>query len=325
MSGVVTAYGYAHDLSSACSFFCNYAPLIHNPDVADWNVVLSVLAKECTTEHAKVPMNLNSSLANTAAHWYAQPNKELIRSGVPLNMPYISNDLDEVRSNLEGKTPVEAIHYLFDYLVANHNMTDERRGSKITQIKANSQSFCILATVMHHTNSTVGEISAFSKSAKDLNLPFDGRFVNALVRSYGSNIDGAFDAWKNELRPALLAFGSNIKPAQKSRHLQMGYYGLASVCGRAARADLALRLAYAMEAEGLKARETFLRSYHAGKKEYEEKKKAAGPLGKILMTSARATAGSYENLLSIECSQYDVSDKRRAKDKRIRIILKKNQ
>ena len=108
----------------------------------------------------------------------------------------------------------------------------------------------------------------------------------------------------------------------KGKNLLAAYHALLYVCGRAFRPDVALRLVYAMSKEGLEPDETALNCYKSGKRRNSETTtsttgtKMRQKLGKLLNMAA-----AYESLLYVECVKYDQRDKRRAGEKRIRIIL----
>jgi hypothetical protein len=79
------------------------------------------------------------------------------------------------------------------------------------------------------------------------------------------------------------------------------------VAGKSLRADVALRLVYAMKKDNIEPSETTLNCYISGKRSAKEKHE---PL-----------MGQYEAVLKIECCKYDYGDKRRKEDARLRIIF----
>ena len=76
--------------------------------------------------------------------------------------------------------------------------------------------------------------------------------------------------------------------------------------------DIATRIAYAMKKSNVEPSEVTLNSYLAGKRVAIDK---FGE-GKNLRLQ-----NQYESLLSVECLKYNEKDKRRANDRKIRIIL----
>ena len=156
-------------------------------------------------------------------------------------------------------------------------------------------------------------------------VPADGRFANAVIRCFGSDIDAAVDAWKTQLRKACLKYEKRerkkpVSPTRsKGKNLLAAYHALLYVSGRSVRPDVALRLVYAMAKEGLEVDETALNCYEAGKRTKTDTivgTKMGEKLKKLLNM-----ASAYESLLYVECVKYDKRDKRRAGERSIRIIL----
>jgi hypothetical protein len=138
----------------------------------------------------------------------------------------------------------------------------------------------------------------------------DGRFLNAVLRCFGDNIDGALDAWKREIGPAASAYERVSK--KRGANVLAAFNGLMYVCGRAIRPDIATRIAYAMKKSGYEPTEVCMNSYLAGKRltlDGVDKGKNVG------------LTNQYESALLLECTKYNLNDKRRVNDKKIRIIL----
>ena len=131
-------------------------------------------------------------------------------------------------------------------------------------------------------------------------------------------------AWKKDIRSAALSHenrkrpSSSILPNRKKKNLAAAYHGLLHVCGRAGCPDIALRLVYAMSKEGVEPNETSLNSYNAGKKIREI---STGQGDEKQGAIRRAITNQYETLLTVECTKYEASDKRRKGDRRVRIIF----
>jgi hypothetical protein len=141
----------------------------------------------------------------------------------------------------------------------------------------------------------------------------DGRFLNAVLRCFGDDIEAALAAWKTDIGPAAASQQRNGKI-----NLQQAYNGLMHVCGRALRPDIGVRVAYAMNKAGVEPTEVSLNCYKSGKRVALE-----GVTG--ISKRALGLTNQYENLLSVECTKYNTrkwdKSKRRAGDKKIRIIL----
>jgi pentatricopeptide repeat protein len=155
----------------------------------------------------------------------------------------------------------------------------------------------------------------------------DGRFVNAVLRCFGGNVDAALKFWKDDCREACIQHESRarFKPPSPSRskgkNLIAAYNGLLYVCGRALRPDVALRLVYAMSKEGLEPDELSLNCYKSGKK--IQQNMPANTRAKLAQSLKQTLnlVDSYEALLYIECMKYDQNDRRRTGEKRVRIIV----
>ena len=187
----------------------------------------------------------------------------------------------------------------------------------------------------------------------------DGRFVNALFRCFGDDIDAALAAWKQEIRKACVDHENRPRrepPSNqrtRAKNLIAAYNGLLYVCGRALRPDIAVRVAYAMNREGLEPNDVSLNNYNAGKRRRPrtdkgsrrdaegkfEKSEGDGASGTMRPESSKFGFASslklkvpklipkidfveqYENLLYVECTKYNQNDRRREGDKRVRIIV----
>jgi len=76
-----------------------------------------------------------------------------------------------------------------------------------------------------------------------------------------------------------------------------------------------VRLTYAMKTEGLEPSETALNCYLAGKRQRHKEWVLLNGNVSIMLEN------HYENILIVECSQFDVNDRRRMGDKKVRIIF----
>lgn len=198
------------------------------------------------------------------------------------------------------------------------------QGSKLMQPpKPNSQTYCLVASALARScdtqisKSNSNHALQLFRDAMDQGVTADGRFLNALLRCFGADINGALAAWKSDIGAAAAKFDLNTSDSRKQTtnrgaNLLAAYNGLMHVCGRALRPDVALRIAYAMQkTAGIEPTETSLNCYYAGKRAA-----LGGNDDKFSFNTA-----NYESLLSVECTKYNTNDTRRAGDKKIRIIL----
>ena len=293
----MTALGNLGDASSACWLFARYTVQSTRPQIREWNVLLGALAKVSQSNRSEVI----DTLTSPAASFFGAGSTDEHHS--PFNQI------------VSGSRPGDATAEILQLLVQG---SDELRVPK-----PDSQSFCLAASALqsHETNST--KAMQLFRQAADIGVGADGRFANAILRCFGQDIDGAVTAWKEEIRPACLQHENRLRRVppsrgrKKGKNLVAAYDGLLNVAGRALRPDIGLRLLYAMKREGLEPNETTLNSYRSGKR-----------LGQTLVKENRAKAFArklvldpYESLLFVECTRYDLNDRRRAGDRRVRIIV----
>jgi pentatricopeptide repeat protein len=164
----------------------------------------------------------------------------------------------------------------------------------------------------------------------------DGRMINALFRCFRDDLGAALEFWKMDVRPACL---SHIKRVVKrngnsdqlrQQNLLAAYSGLLYVCGCARRPDIALRIVYAMNKEGIEPMEISYNNYKTGKRARQEPE-LKGPIwnptgaskkrGFSTLLSKLSMMKQYESLLYVECTKYNAYDRRTEKDKRLRIIV----
>jgi hypothetical protein len=180
------------------------------------------------------------------------------------SQPSASNmENDALLKNLAGLTYWQAAKTLVNQLIQG---PDSQTYTLFTTIAA------IFQTDDNLIDGENGVAMEIFRSATKAGLPADGRFVNAVLRCFGSDIDAAIDAWKSEVRRACLAHENRVRfqPVSPSRrngkNLLAAYHGLIYVAGKALRPEVALRLVYAMTKEGLAVGETSLNCYMAGKR-----------------------------------------------------------
>lgn len=296
---IITAYGRAGDPSSACWVFEEAISRGNQGrNVENWNVLLGALSKGCVIGATKNNSKSALDILNSSA---AQSHR---------NPPDRMNDEsteNQIISKINGMSPLDASLAVLD---AMRNGTGPR---------PNSQSYCLVASALSGYGTAVRPDAARAlrlfRNATSEGVAADGRFLNAVLRCHCDDVEGALALWKSDVGPAAAA---RVDGSKARTDLIAAYNGLMHVCGRALRPDVATRIAYAMKKAGIEPTEVTLNSYFAGKREA-----LAGGEGdsSAAVRKKLRLADQYETLLSVECTKYNVGDKRRSKDKKIRIIL----
>ena len=299
----ITAYGNLCDPSSACIAFDELAPGTMN--ARTWNALLSALARSALIDNSTV-IHINAS---TSAFALVDSND--------------TNVVDRRMCKLvHGKSCYNALWKILSVM--------ERNGDEsvnITQAPSpNSQTFCIIASALQTGRSNSDLAMELFRNATRSSFSADGRFINAIFRCFGDDIDGAISAWKNEIRRSCLAHEHRRRPMppssrrKKGKNLIASYHGLLYVCGRALRPDVAVRLVYAMNKEGLEPTEMALNCYRSGKRMRQRLAKFDNSIEEKSGIGL-AMSKQFESILTVECTKYDTNDKRRAGEKRVRIII----
>ena len=316
LRAAITSYGRLGDPASACVMFDKFASGSMNASV--WNVLLGALAKGANWNNHNLRLDVSSCSA--ASMLYDDNDNDSDGQENPPQNKRLTNFTDRL-------TCTEAVHVILDI------MRQPPTGMVVP--RPNSQSYCIAASALQHGPTDAQLAINLFRNATNEMIPADGRFVNAIFRCFGSDLDAALAAWKKELRPACLAHEARTRSAppsiQRSRvkNLIAAYHGLLYVCGRALRPDIALRVAYAMVKEGIEPNDVSLNCYHAGKRTRErlaednitQEDTTDRPKRKLLPKFTLDFVDQYENLFFIECTKYDQNDMRRSKEKRVRIIV----
>eukprot|EP00751_Fragilariopsis_kerguelensis_P021333 CAMPEP_0170898818 /NCGR_PEP_ID=MMETSP0734-20130129/46280_1 /TAXON_ID=186038 /ORGANISM="Fragilariopsis kerguelensis, Strain L26-C5" /LENGTH=592 /DNA_ID=CAMNT_0011291651 /DNA_START=26 /DNA_END=1801 /DNA_ORIENTATION=- len=243
-------------------------------------------------------------------------------------------------SQLDGLTCIEAVICILNLMTAK-----------------NSQTYCVAASALQYASidesmrlshaisdssrggddddddndnsNTSLALQIFRRSRRD-GIRADGRLVNAIFRCYGDNIVGALDGWKTEIRKATTqnenhrSRHNKSKSSMKKKNIIAAYNGLLYVCGRAERPDIAVRIVYAMKnKEGLEPSENPYNNYRSGKRtrlsliaQNKQQERQRGILAKFL--PKLDMVGQYEDILYVECKQYDTRDRRTENEKRVR-------
>ncbi len=296
---IMMAYGRTNDPSSVCYTFHRMLQTQSlSNSLHSWNVLLSALSQTSRSE-AKIPLSCHISSAS-----FADKNTDKVKS--------------EERMLPEGVTFLDAVNgkNVIDASFAILQMMKDSSNNPIYEswvLKPNTQSYCLVASTLSHRGKNDGEkaIELYKDAASNA-IPADGRFINAVIRSFGNNIDSAINAWKTDLRLAVMNHENREQPRysknKKGKNLLAAYHGLINVAGKALRPDIALRIIYAMKKEGLEPTEATLNNYKSGSRENKREK----PI---------RLNNQYENLLAVECTRYSQLDKRRSNEKRVRIIF----
>lgn len=298
----ITAYGKVGDPSSAAWAFYKFLSIqSQGGRRKSWNIFLGSLSNGSRKRGADKLDVLSSVAALGLEGVLDEPGK---RGGTENDSARKATD---IMSQLKGMDCAQAGRYILDQMTASKEYPSP-----------DSQSYCLAATAMFHVGTSPDNAIQLFRDALASGAAPDGRLVNACIRCYGDQVDRALLAWKNEMRSAVLAHenrkrlsSSESFPKKRKKNLVAAYNGLLYVCGKAGRPDIALRLAYAMNKEGVEPNETSYNSYIKGKEDRTEKETAM----------MRILANQHESLLQVECVKYDTRDKRRENEKRIRIIL----
>jgi pentatricopeptide repeat protein len=311
----MTAFGNMGDASSACIIFDLFGSGPMN--TRRYNVLLGALAEGAKMGNSvlRVSSCIARILLDDNDSW---SGGDYEKDGI------LQNDQEKsfrICKLANGRTCTEAVESLLNLM--------GQAGSRTPP--PNSQSFCLAASALQYGPTDATLALDLFRNATYLGIPADGRFINAVFRCFGDDIESALSAWKGGMRSACVAHESRTRTTPQSiyrsraKNLIPAYNGLLYVCGRALRPDVALRIAYALNKEGIEPNDISLNCYRSGTRTRERLKRAnnenprqAG--GKKLLPNLRLIE-QYENLLFVECTKYDTNDKRRDGDKRVRIIV----
>lgn len=295
---VIGAYGDAGDAASACWMFLEMGRVCQKRGrgAESWNVLLGALARGCIGDKVSNVLDICGSSAAK-------------RSTENLSMEELASD--EFISLVDGMTCLDA-----SFAILNMMQSGNQTSPLMQSPKPNSQTYCLIASALSGFGTSAPRADRALKLFRDAmkqGVTPDGRFLNAILRCFGDDIEAALAAWKTDVGPAAASQQRN-----GNMNLQQAYNGLMHVCGRALRPDIATRIAYAMNKAGVEPTEVSLNCYKSGKRV------AMG--GKTDNSKKRlGLTNQYENLLSVECTKYNArkfdKSKRRAGDKKIRIIL----
>jgi hypothetical protein len=174
-----------------------------------------------------------------------------------------------------------------------------------------SQSFCLMALFQQRQQNLHPQAARhLYVNATLLGVDPDGRFLNGVLRCFGSNLSGALDLWKTDMRPRILSVYQGSTKIY-NQNLNLAYFGLFYVCGRALRPDVALRIGYAMNKDRLEPDERCLNTYRIGRRDH----------GKISAIKERLL-NIHESLLEVECSKSRVNNNwQNRNDWKVRVIL----
>lgn len=322
---LITAYGKVNDPSSACYIF-DMMIYFNNKErplrrtLNSWNTIQAVFADE-----SNFSSKLNFDDANGGNKVFSIISKECGINRGNSNSRFTKDNAThfQIKEFVDGVVCSEASVALLGIMNESNDIPEFSEQVPFP----NSQTYCYVATSLSHhlfPNSTLA-LSLFQQSQMN-SIPADGRFINAIIRCFGSDIDGAISNWKLEIGQAVTKYNDLRKGRSQNQNIIAAYHGLFNVCGQAGRPDIALRLVYAMTKKELVVNETALQCYEAGKKKMEELdilNEKSGVMGgdakkRVLR---KGMIGMYESLLVVECSKYEQTDKRRSGEKRVRIII----
>lgn len=299
LRALITTFGMLGDPASACIAFDEFAQGTMN--VRTWNALLSALARGAQQDWSSAICIDPSTLDDSA-------RASVVESGMC--------------KLVNGQSCFDAIQRILFVMESNGDQDVNLSRAP----RPNSQTFCIVASGLQAGPSNSDLAMDLFRNATSSSFSADGRLINAIFRCFGDDINGALSCWKSEIRSACLAHENRRRSPppsnrrKKGKNLIASYHGLLHVCGRALRPDIAVRLVYAMNKEGLEVNEMALNCYRSGKRTRQRL------LG--LHDGIEEKAGikfalikQFESVLLVECTRYDRNDIRRAGEKRVRIII----
>ncbi|GAX13919.1 hypothetical protein FisN_5Lh180 [Fistulifera solaris] len=292
----ISAFGSLSDPSSACWFCFKFYGHMRMASVRTLNVLMGAFAESAAADNS-MRLSMNDSAA-------ARHLDSLIDTHRRKSDSFIL---------LEGSKCEEAAVSLLEAMTRQNYYLP----------KPDSQTFCLVASTLQYGKTDASVAVELFRQATRVGITADGRFINAIFRCFGDNIDAAISAWKGEIRSFCLSHGthggknSDSQRRARDKNLFAAYNGLLYVCGRARRSDIALRVVYAMKKEGLDPSELSLNCYNSGKR----KRSFNNEFSQSWLTKRLKIADPYESLLYVECMKYDKNDRRRSGEKRVRIIV----
>lgn len=302
-NSMMTGYGNLNDPSSACFVFDYMMKKnLLNKSSNSWDALLNSLSKSSLD----VCGGKIDCMTSIASSFNQTSDKDVQVGSLPGNKTF---------SNLvNGLNSIEAAKAIYDVMKSGSTRNIE---SWIPS--PNVQSYCLIASTLSHGLCESKYALDIYNDAIQRGIYPDGRFLNAILRCYGDRVDEAIQVWKTELRPRALAYDKQRKSSAQNRYkenenLIVTYHSLLHVSGRAGRADVALQLTHAMRKDGIEPTETAINCYNAGSRRRTQVGGGSGKNNPMMMEQ-------YENLLAIECMKFDKNDKRRATEKRLRIII----
>lgn len=313
LRSAVTNYGRLGDAASACWILARFRP--NHLDTRTGNVLMGALA-ECARQESSRQLDVGASPTRALLQLQSCVAAQVFFSNEPRDS-IASHDLFPLCNNV---TVWEASMRLLEYMEKRGNTS--ANGAATWNTAPNSQTFCLVAAARQFAPTVTAEDAmALFRKAMALNVPGDGRFINSILRCFGGDIESALRCWKTEIRPFCVKHENRprtIPPANyrtKGKNLLAAYHGLFFVAGQAQRPDIAVRLVYAMQKEGLEPTEMSLNCYKSGQAWRRESANETTVEKRIPFFAP------YESLLSVECMKYDKNDKRRSGERRVRIIV----
>jgi len=329
----MTACGQLGNPGLACVLFDSYysQPRINQPNSPRlWNVLLNALSDSAEQDNPLIQID------TPAAKLFLE------RSNSRNNNNEIKNTIeaDSISELVQGKTCTDAVREVLHLM----NDPDLRPWGP----PPDAQTYCVAAAALQYAPETGPDLAMeLFRNATSKGVSADGRFVNAIFRCFGDDINQALIAWKSDIRRACIMHETS-SPSSPNRstnkNLIAAYNGLLHVCGRAQRPDVGVRLVYAMNREGIEPNEVSLNNYRAGKRlgtrlmgiktatlsssqqqqqqqqQRPQRTFGGGQFPKLTLPKLNMVQ-QYENILYVECTKYNQYNKRMSKDQRVRIIV----
>eukprot|EP00547_Thalassionema_nitzschioides_P005307 CAMPEP_0194218864 /NCGR_PEP_ID=MMETSP0156-20130528/24681_1 /TAXON_ID=33649 /ORGANISM="Thalassionema nitzschioides, Strain L26-B" /LENGTH=794 /DNA_ID=CAMNT_0038948349 /DNA_START=65 /DNA_END=2446 /DNA_ORIENTATION=+ len=240
LRATMTACGAVNAPSSACWLLGAIVKGENQQEVRTYNTLINALANSARLDDATKLTLETSHMANAF-------------SGMTVGYDNVEIKTLGSFDALYGKTCSEGALSLL-------KLMDEQQYPR-----PNSQTYCLVATALQYTaDHERAKTLAIElvQNATRSNIPPDGRFINAALRCFGSDINSALKAWKDEIRQF-----SCLAQQTRTKNLLAAYHGLLYVSGRALRPDIALRICYAMNKENIVVNEMGLQCFRSGQRQ----------------------------------------------------------
>ena len=211
LRAAMTRFGELGDVSSALWLFLKFGLSQPKQQLRLWNVLLGAISKATAMTHNKNNNNINNNKKMTRIE-IVNVSNALISSHL---MDNGQDDSDSLIANhwiakeLRGLPFPQASEKLLSlmmnqsaiHVVGNKKATNDTTGivaTTRTPPHPDSQSFCLTASALQHGRGDppAETVVQLFRQAMKQGIKADGRFLNALLRCFGEDINAALDTWK---------------------------------------------------------------------------------------------------------------------------------